>query len=406
MTPVTTVRPARKRIRVRRRRPSLIVRFWWIGLPLLFVALLAVVFSSQIPTTKHPQPLYGYLTQTSSFDEEYRHFNGKPLKDPELRKEFEKAASLASAGEYNGALLLLETLSKKAALPVVFNNMGVLYTQLNDRASAVRAFRDALARDLEYGPVRRNVERLKGLSPNMADPVSSEIEPNNNIENANVIALNKPVQAEISDLDNDVDVFKVTSPRPPRDLLMIHIENHSRTLAPHLSIYDEDGVILPYGKDEKQPGASLTQYLAPKPNTSLYLAVSGLGSSSGTYTLTVQPQKMFDAQEPNDDIYSASKLTIGQRVEANIMDESDTDFYAFTAPRTGSVSIDVGGVSSSLIPALSTFGSDMRIIGFGPDVRKPGTPLHHTMAVEEGATYYVQVWSQGKSSGTYTLRVE
>ncbi len=366
----------------------------------------ALWFATHLPRAKHGQPIPGYIGDTATLDREYLRFHGSMLHDADVHKQFANAAELASDGEYNGALLLLENVVKKAALPAVFNDLGLLYAKLDDRARAIHAFQDALARDFDYAPVRRNLERLKGFTSNSADPVSREIEPNNNIENANTIALDKPVEAEIGQLDDDIDVYKITSPPPPRDLLAIHLENHSTTLAPRLTIYDDSGVILPFSKDVEQPGASLTQFLSPKPNTTLYLNIHGFGSSSGPYTLTVRALKSFDAYEPNDDIYNAKKISTGQWIEANIMDEDDTDFYSFAAPKKGTVAVDIVSVSPSLIPALSTFGADKQSTGFGPDVRTPGAPLHHTMEVDDGATYYIQVWPQGKSSGNYKLKIE
>lgn len=407
MSPASSANEAGKRVRVRRRRRPLYVRYWWAGLLAVLVMAAGLWFRGQLAEGKHrAKPLTGYVTDAATLDQEYAHFHGVALKDKEVRAQFEQAADLSANGQYNGAILMLETVAKKAAVPVVFNDMGVLYAQLNDRGRAIRAFRDALARDFDYVPVRQNLERLKGFTTNAADPVTSEIEPNNNIQNANVIGLNKPVEAEISPLDNDVDVFKVTSPPAPRDLIEIHIENRSKTLAPRLSVYDEDGVILPWSKDTNQPGASLTQYMAPKPNSTMYLNIYGGGSSAGAYTLTVKTLKAFDAYEPNDDIYNAKKLTLGQEIEANIMDSEDTDFYSFAGPRTGTVSIDVSNRSATLIPALTTFGPDMRVSGFGPDIRTPGTSLHQTLAVEEGTTYYIQIWPQGRSSGGYALKIQ
>jgi hypothetical protein len=87
------------------------------------------------------------------------------------------------------------------------------------------------------------------------------------------------------------------------------------------------------------------------------------------------------------------------------MDASDTDFYSFVAPLTGLVSIEIRNRSGTLIPALTTFGPDRRNSGFGPDLRTPGENLRHKMEVREHQTYFLQVWSQGSSSGGYTLRV-
>lgn len=405
MTPAPPSQRTRKKVRTHRRRP-LIVRFWWM-LPMVAVALGAGWWLlKQIPEKNHARALVGYVTQVGLLDQEYARYHGVALKDGDARAQFQQAARLQASGEYNGALLLLETVVKKAEVPVVFNDMGVLYAALGDRARAINSFRDALARDFDYVPVRQNLDRWHGFTSNSADPVSSEIEPNGNNENANVIAMNKPVDGEISALDNDVDAYKVTSPPAPRDLIEIQLQNRSKTLAPRLTIYDEDGVILPWGKDVATPGASLTQELAPKPNTTIYLHIFGTGTSSGAYTLTVKALKAFDAYEPDDDIYSARKIATGQQIEANIMDADDTDFYSFVGPRTGSVTIDIANRSSTLIPAISLYSQDKRLTGFGPDVTNAGGPLEHVMQVQQGNTYYVQVWSQGRTAGNYSLKIE
>ena len=396
-SPVSNRSPAR-------RRKGPLRRYAWI-IPLAVAAAGGAIWLKYgaISGTRS-RPLPGFDTDVSSLDREYAGFQGHALKDAQVRSQFQQAASLSAQGDYSGAVLLLEEVAKKAAVPVVFNDLGVLYAQLGDRAHAVRAFRDALARDITYAPVRRNLERLKGFTSNAADPVSAELEPNNNHELANVIAAGKEVEAEIG-TDNDVDVFKVTSPPAPRDLLAVHVENRSKTLVPRLSVYDAGGTILPWGKDQEQPGDSLTQILAPQPNATLYLHLFGRASSTGAYILLVKPLHAFDSFEPDDDIYNAAKIQAGQQVNANIMDENDTDFYSFVSPRSGTVSIDIKS-SAGLIPALSTFTPDMRSSGFGPDIRTPGAPLHHAMEVQEGATYYLQVWSQAKSSGSYSLKVE
>src|SRR5271157_2882730 len=158
-------RQTRKKVRVRRRKPF-IVRYGWLGLAATAGIVGAVWFTNPLRIGKHAQPLPGYVTEVAALDREYATFQSTSMQDNDVRAQFQQAADLASRGEYNGGLLLLETVAKKAALPVVFNDMGVLYALLGDRARATNAFRDALARDLDYAPVRRNLERLEGFTSN------------------------------------------------------------------------------------------------------------------------------------------------------------------------------------------------------------------------------------------------
>jgi hypothetical protein len=348
--------------------------------------------------------LNGYIGDSRTLDAEYVHFLGTPLRTVEIRHQFEQAAGCVEKGDYYCATTLLEQTAKYAPLPVVFNDLGVLYAQLNDPSRAVNAFREALARDASYGPVRSNMKRLPGLSEHIADPVSTEVEPNDNIASANIVTVDKPVDAAIKD-PTDRDFFRFTTPPPPRDRLEISVLNRSKTLAPRLRIYDADGLILPLEQDQVEPGGSLSLVMVPKANTTFYLNVVGIDESFGAYTLSLKALKSFDRYEPNDDIFSARKITLGQRIDANIMDAEDTDFYSFESPRTGTVSIDVENHSDVLVPALTTFAPDKRTSGFGPDVG-PGASLHHILQVEQGQTYYVQVWSQAKTSGDYSLIVQ
>jgi hypothetical protein len=348
----------------------------------------------------------GYIASAQNMTQEYQHFYGKPLNNAEIEGAFEQAGQRVRVRDYSNAVGLLEQVSKVAAVPVVFNDLGVLYAELNDKSRAINAFREALARDMDYQPVRVNLDRLKDVMALGADPVSREVESNNSMPLANIIAPGKAVEGEIEAGVDDVDFFRVTTPPPPRDLIAIVITNHSTKLAPVLKLFDEERRITNWGKIVREAGSNLRQTVALPPSTTVYLQVSGYGASAGAYTLLVQPQKAFDNYEPNDDIYHAARITPGTAIMAGIMDADDTDYYSFVSPRTGTVSILITNRSTTLIPALSTFDPDMRSSGFGPDVRKPGLNLRHTMEVQANQTYFIQVWPQANTSGDYSLLVE
>jgi tetratricopeptide (TPR) repeat protein len=389
----------------RRTRPFLVHH--WRRFAILLAVLGASVLLYRIMRPRGPvvHRLTGYISDTGTLQREYARFQGKLLKSMEIQMQFEEAAGKVGKGDYYGAAALLETTAKQAPLPVIFNDLGILYVRLNDRSRAINAFREALARDFGYAPVRLNMDRLKGFTSNLADPVSTEVEPNNSITYANLVAVDRPAEAEITP-SGDEDYFRFTTPPAPRDHLEITVLNRSQTLVPRLRIYDDDGNLLNWGKAQHEPAESLSVTISPPPNTTFYLNVSGDQASVGAYTLTIKTLKAFDRYEPNDDIYSARKIALGQQIDANIMDAEDTDFYSFESPRDGTVSIDIQNRSNTLVPALTTFTPDMRTSGFGPDVDRPGGSLHHTILVQIGQTYYIQVWSQGRTSGDYSLKVQ
>ena len=401
---------ARRKIVPHESDTSWIARFWWVGLILVAAVVGAwLTGPSRASGPGSPAPaktLQGYIASVATVAEEYTRFQGKIFQMPEVERQLQQANERVAAKDYSTAVLLLEEASKQVAVPVIFNNLGVLYAELNDRSRAINAFREALARDIDYQPVRFNLSRLKGITALDADPVSHEIENNDRPVLANLIAVGKPVDGSIAGDMNDVDYYRVTTPPAPRDLLSVEIVATSKTLAPVLRTYDIDQRLLDWGQEVRQPGATLTQYFSPPPNTALYLAVSGYGSTSGPYTLTVKQLKAFDAYEPDDDIFSSHLIQIGQQVEANIMDPDDTDFYSFVSPRSGLITVNIRNRSTTLIPALSTFHPDKSSSGFGSDVHTPGANLKHLFEVEDGKTYYIQVWSQNRTAGDYTLTVE
>ena len=403
--------PPPVRLKKKNKGRSPIQKYWWLVPSLAVVGLIFYVATgpkwsrSQIETPTG-RPITGYLVDTQVMVKEYARFYGRPLNNAEVEKSFEMANKSVAEKDYSNAVGFMEQVAKVAAVPVVFNNMGVLYAELNDKSRAVNAFREALARDLDYQPVRVNLDRLKDVMALGADPVSRELEPNNAPIAANLMAPGKPVEGEIEAAVNDVDFFRVTTPPAPRDILSIEITNRSTKLAPVLKIFDAERRITDWGKFVREAGSNLQQTIAPPPNSTLYLQISGYGSSAGGYTLLVRPKRAFDTYEPNDDIFNAPRVSLGTTISASIMDADDTDYFSFVSPRTGTVTFTLTNRSTTLIPALSTFYPDRRSSGFGPDVRTPGLNLRHSLEVLENQIYFIQVWSQNNTTGEYSFIIE
>jgi hypothetical protein len=397
--------PPPERVKKRRKR-SLLERHRWVWLTLIVAIIAGSTYAVfRIRREAMPDRLPGYLDSSAMLEQEFSRFHGRMLRDANVVEQFNLAAKLVTAHDYRGAIATLEPIAAQAAVPVVFNNLGVLYEHTGDRARAINAFREALARDAGYQPVRLNLQRLKNYTIGAAEPVTHEVEPNNNYLLANVVRLDGPVEAAIGGM-NDEDYFRFTAPPAPRDRVEIRIENRSKTLIPALGLLDVDRRYVLWEKAYGERGANLAQYLSPAPNTTWYLQVWGFKDTAGDYILTVHPMHAFDAYEPNDDLFNATTLPPGQTIEANIMDERDTDFYTFVSARNGRMTVQLENRSSTLLPALSLYAGDRRFMGFGPDVRAAGAGLKHSFAVEDGRTYYVQVWSQANSSGAYALTLK
>jgi len=401
-SPSTSPSAPRRRKRRRRKRP-LFPRV----LPALLVLGIAgagwLWVSNRRPSSARDLP--GYVPSSEVLRQEFGQYTGKKLSDDRVVRDFEYATAMMRSGDYHGAVTQLESATKDASLPVVFNNLGVLYVKLGDRARAVNAFREALSRDAAYRPVRENMDRLQGFTANEADPVTAEIEPNGTLRSANLIATGKSVEAEIASNIEDADWYRVATPPAPRDLVVIDITNRSNTLRPGLNIYNSDGRLIQGSRSDVQPGQSVAERLSPAPNVILHLEIFGAGHTSGSYVLTVRPQHAFDSYEPNDDLYSASKIEVGRTIDGNIMDGEDTDYYSFVSPRSGEVEIDLQNRGPTLLAGVATYSQDMKQTGFGPDVDDPGGSLRHKIKVEKGATYFVQVWSRASTAGQYSLTI-
>ena len=401
----STAPPSAVRIRKRRRRRSRTIPLW----PLWILALVAAVaglvwFVLGRVTRQAPQGVAGYISDPMALAQEYARLYGKGLEDHSVEQDFQYAAALMLRGDYHGAISQLEGVAKRAAVPCVYNDLGVLYAEIKDGARAINSFRKAFSVDGDYQPVRSNLARRKALL-NAADPVGQEVEPNDNYLLANVIALGAPVEADVSAY-NDTDCFRFQAPGGPRDILAIEVKSDSKQLLPAFSVFDTDDRFLGWSQQAKEAGGTLTQFIAPQPNNTFILHLWGYQNTSGKYVLTVRPMKAFDQYEPNDDILNPHHLAIGQTIEANIMDGADNDFYSFTAPESGQVRVEIKNRSVTLIPALTVFTPDRRTSGFGPDIRTAGADLRHSFPVKPKQTYYIQVWSQANTAGAYSLSIE
>ncbi len=392
----------RKRVRRHRNRP-LLIRYWW-TIPLVVVVVVAAAIWNRVFHGRATyDPLPGYIMDSTRIDAEYLTFTGKVL-DSANASQIDRATQLMRVGNYANAAMVLETAAKEIPIPAVFNDLGVLYGKLQDGPHAVAAFRDALARDHDYAPVRANLARLHMAES--VDPGVNEVEPNNDDTQANALWLDRQVRASIGPSAGDVDCFWFITPRPPRDRVSVSVIGQAATLIPRMRIYDQAGNLVTGVKEGAGPGTSLRFDFSPPPNTLYYVQVDGASGSSGAYTLTVSALGAYDAYEPNDTILTSTRIAPGQTVDANIMDRDDTDYYSFASPVAGSVTVDVVSRNGTLLLGLGMFDTDLHNIGFAPTPQALGESIHQEMKVEANQLYYVQVFSKGETVGAYSMVIK
>jgi hypothetical protein len=108
------------------------------------------------------------------------------------------------------------------------------------------------------------------------------------------------------------------------------------------------------------------------------------------------------------DVANAHIIELNQPVNGQLVDGSDTDFYRI-APLQSAVRLDVHMANGSpkLIPALRVYDTSKNLIieKSKEYLKTPGANLDGTFLASSNRTYYLQVFGQRNTTGTYTLTV-
>jgi hypothetical protein len=236
----------------------------------------------------------------------------------------------------------------------------------------------------------------------------TEQEPNNTIPQANVAEMGTTIVGEVNP-EKDIDFFKFQyqDAKKRRDIVAVHLENRLTTLQPKLILYNEDKSIAQNWTGTNAPGANLEFSFSAEPGKIYYIGVaSDYGQSSGAYTLSAIPKKAYDQYEPNDDVFTATPLKVGQTIEANIMDGADVDFYRVSGVKEKKLAIHLENLSTALQPRIRVFKSDKSIAQNWTDANWNGADLTFSVECEPDQDYFVEVGaSYGQSAGPYKLTV-
>jgi hypothetical protein len=270
---------------------------------------------------------------------------------------------------------------------------------------------DSSAKTILVPPTQLAEEPAPKLSEARAQPVpapaparrtvtSQEAEPNDDILKPNEIPLNTTVNAAIEN-PNDADFYTFTVSGNRRDKIDVRMTNESTTLAPHLTIYHPNKSVLHTGYINT-PGADINFEFVPELNNRYYARISAHGGS-GRYRLAITTQNAYDTFEPNDNILSASPITIGKRIEANIMDRGDADYYRLETQAAGTLVVFVENASSTLAPNLTVYNPDKSVL-HTRYINTRGADISHVFQAQANSRYYVSVGSHD-GFGKYSLIV-
>jgi hypothetical protein len=378
---------------------------WWILAGIgLGICLAAAYYMRPRPLVI--QPLPGYLTDYHLLIDEYRRYYNAPLRNDSTQRDFASATTFMGEHEYQRAVSHLERVAQVAAVPVVWNNLGVLYFQLGDRTHASDAFSKALARDKNYVATKENLVRLKMALANRDLPVNHEVERNDTPVLANPVRLEETVEGDIAARERDTDSFAFDAPEGVRDILEVEVTPHDKLLLPGLRVNSGEGRRMGVDATARTPGETLTERFSPSPGATVVLQIWGSQGTGGAYAFRVRPIHAFDAYEPNDDFPQATRMQLGQAIQANLMDAGDVDYYVFTTGNQSTATIDLQNHTPEFIPQISKFGPHREKFSANPQADRAGLAIRHQMQVDPKTTYYLRVSSRLDTSGKYTLRVE
>ena len=174
---------------------------------------------------------------------------------------------------------------------------------------------------------------------------ATESEPNNSIAEANTLTLGKGVEGQIA-MNDSYDVYSFTLPESGR----ISMELTARMKYNCLYLYNESGNEL--WEDTENEWNSSVGYRTDNYTIDLlpgtyFVKVTGYryGTSSlstGTYSFKVSFEGAKATEtEPNNAIAEAQALTLGKEEKGHIGITDRYDFYSFTLPESGRVTLDM-----------------------------------------------------------------
>jgi hypothetical protein len=215
----------------------------------------------------------------------------------------------------------------------------------------------------------------------------SETEPNNTAAQATELRLSGEIVAEVS-TGEDIDYYKLVTTKQLRDWITVKLENRSQSLAPQLTLYNQDKSRIREVYDVTL-GADIKLSFAAETGTYYFIKVSPW-SGTGKYKLTADYQNAHDSFEPNDNADTATTINPGQSLDANIMDGEDRDWYRLARAPGARVRVQLQNRSTSLAPEIKVYDEKRSKILNRYDTT-PGASLDFTFDTMPDKGYYLEV---------------
>jgi hypothetical protein len=350
------------------------------------------------------------VTDVTVIENQYQQIAGQPLKDENVKQLIRAAINLAKAGQNEESRKLFQQLASSVPVPAVYNNLGALDAESGNLEGAHQAYQMALAKDPDYKPAQQNQQKLVRFeAPRITGVRDQESEPNNDFNHTNLISIGRKIAGDISD-GSDTDFYQFKTPQGPRDIYQATIENRS-ALRPGLNVYDANRHQLNAWNQcwSDEPVAQLDCQFTALPESTYYVQAYGRSGSTGAYALVVTPLKRYDSYEPNDDFLQAKPISIASRIEANIMDGSDTDFYIVKTGSAGAqLTARIENDSLTLRPGLNVYDANRHQLNAWNQCwsDEPVAQVECPFTAAPQSAYFVQVYGRSSSAGAYKLTVK
>lgn len=415
-------------------------KYWWVVLVAVPV-LVGIISIMPKLSGGGPSPTNGINIEGSTVDGNIQIIGAQTILNQieqglskeqlaEFKSSIDQAVNLIKQGANTDAIVAFAKLAEETNAPAVYNNLGALYLMENQNAKALEVFEKGITQDASYEPLRVNLANLYEKEGNIGGAILQlekaqgdgsakkrlkqlrklstsglmENEPNNTIFEPNVAVLDKNITGYAD--KEDVDFYSVTAPSGVRDILDVKAENLSTDLTLQLSLWAQDKKNLWSSAGfafEVTAGQDVSHVFTANPDANYFVSVASL-SGKGKYQLSIIPRKAFDSFEPNDDILEAKEIGIGSSIEADLLDQQDSDYY-WILGNGNTISLNLENQTTVLSPRLSVHKEDKSFLwenaGYGFDLTA-GQNVSYDLQTEAGKKHYIVVNSLG-GRGSYKL---
>lgn len=347
----------------------------------------------------------------------------------ELEKDLALGEMYIQRGDYGKAIEIYQDISEKGNSAGAYNNVGVLYSLIEETEKAREAFEESLLIDAENPQAHYNFAMLEESVGNYkaaeyhlsqsSDPKgvelqkeihhkttqgNLELEPNNSLEGANPIELGKSILGKVA-ADDINDFYSFHTPPTYRDIVEISFQSGTQ-FSPAFTVFDAEKARVSSSFVGTR-GQSFAQKFSVEPDKTYYLQIKSyhrVNDANGNYEMTTQLLNAFDEYEPNESILTPAKISWSQKIQANILDGKDLDAYQLPIVQTTDTCLlEILLDNLDLLPYIEVFDQDRQRIHYARG-RNRGQNLRTKFLVKEGNAYYLTVKDySGNASGNYEM---